>query len=90
MSKIWKSRGHKLLVQNSNASDIARPRIEEYRPFGTLSNIDSFDYTAKLRYGRGPWSSFSQKARENGLVTPSSLLSFVPICCYISFRCFAN
>ena len=26
----------------------------------------------------GPsWPSFSQKARENGLVTPSSLLSFV-------------
>ena len=26
--------------------------VEEYRPFGTLSNIDTFDYTAKLRYGR--------------------------------------
>ena len=51
--------------------------LEEYRPFGTLSNIDIFDYTAKLRYGRGLGLVPRQKARENGLVTPSSLLSFV-------------
>ena len=33
--------------------NIDLPVIEEYRPFGTLSNTDTFDYRAKLRYGRG-------------------------------------
>ena len=30
-----------------------REWLEEYRPSGTLSDTDTFDYRAKLRYGRG-------------------------------------
>ena len=51
--------------------------IEEYRPFGTLSNIETLDHTANVSPWPGPWSNFLQKARENGLVTPSSLSPFV-------------
>ena len=47
----------KFLIKNLVLSDTSFmtviQNIEEYRPFGTLSNIDIFDYTAKLRYGWG-------------------------------------
>ena len=35
------------------SAPISTNEVEEYHPFGTLSNMDTFDYTAKLRYGQG-------------------------------------
>ena len=62
-------------------------KIEEYRPFGTLSNVETLGYTGNISPWPGPWSNFLSKARENGLVTPSSLSPLYLLLYFLSLLC---